>query len=926
MITPERWQKVKDILNDALALAPSERGEFLATACAGDEALLKEVESFIEFDRQANSFIETPAYDLDAVTPDGIDHDAYSENKHYSENKQVGPYRIVRQIGRGGMGAVYLATRSYDRYEKQVAVKVIKRGMDTDFILRRFLGERKILASLDHPNIARLLDGGSTEDGLPYIVMEYVEGRPITEYSDAERLTTAERLKLFRQVCAAVHYAHQNLVVHRDIKPSNILVAKDGTPKLLDFGIAKLLAAESDGEAVEATATGMRMMTLDYASPEQIKGEPITTASDIYSLGILLYELLTGHKPYRTKGRAPQEVIRAVLEEEPTRPSTVIKLVEERATAAGDGRQIVSPEAVSRARAVEAAKLRRQLAGDLDNIALKALRKEPARRYSSVEQFAEDIRRHLEGLPVRASKDTFRYRASKFVRRNRASVAFGTLVVITLLGGIAGTTWQARRAERNRASAELERERAERRFESIRGISNSMVSEIERAIRDLPGSLPARQLLLTRAVEQLDELARESEGNVELQLDLVWAYQNIGSLPDRKLSETWDTYQKALALTEQILAARPADRNVRDRLAMVYLDMIYVARMRGDVGSTLEYNKKAVSIVDSILRDAPEEPKFQDSFWTANYHYLQTMYLVGNTAEGAETARKILPVAEELYRTEPPGTDKYNFMKPHLTRYGLGYCLSYSGEYQAAASEFQTALAACQAEQVKRPNEDILRRNEANIRFQLAALLENVGDSTAALEQAQTALSMREKLSAGNPHDYDFLLALAEAELSVAEMLARQNQHKKSLSRFRRALSLYEKLVLLDGERVQPKILAARTRAGYGGALASIGETAEGLRHLREAVRFYEEADAANTLDAHLKRYFAESCSALATALVESVNIVDARQGIYNEARVYYGRSLQLWQALQRQGALRYSDSSRPEALARRLNELDARL
>lgn len=559
---------------------------------------------------------------------------------------------------------------------------------------------------------------------------------------------------------------------------------------------------------------------------------------------------------------------------------------------------------------------RQSLRGDLDNIILKALRKEPERRYSSVEQFGEDIRRHLAGLPVTARRDTWNYRAGKFVSRNRAAVTFAALVALALIGGIVGTSWQSFRAERERAAAEVERERAERRFENLRKISNSLVSEIERAIRDLPGSLPARQLLLSRAVEQLDALAEESDGNSKLQLELAWAYQNLGALPDRKMSERNAMHQKAIALVEKVIDAEPSNNAARDRLAMLYLDLIFASRLRGEVGYTLEYNRRAVQIVEDILRDAPADPEFQDSFWTANYHYALTMQQLGKAAETVEAARKILPVAEQLYAAN--SADGYNFMKPHLTRTAIGYGLSYAGDYRAAVREFETALAECHAEAVKRPEADILRRNDANIRLQLANALENLGEKDAALEHAQTALAIRAKMAASNPKDIDFQFAAADSELFIALMVARQNQWATIVPRARRALEGYEKVIALDAERINAKINRARARATLGNALVLIDDADEGVRRLREAVELYESIGAATTIDAHLKRFFAEAHAQLAAALAKNKtpkNLAEARES--------YQKSLDLWRDLQQSGTLRHSDASQPEEISRRLVELD---
>src|SRR5262245_35089982 len=343
---------------------------------------------------------------------------------------RIGPYKLIREIARGGMGAVYLAARADEEYRKQVAIKIVKRGMDTEAIVRRFRKERQILAGLDHPNIARLLDGGTTEDGLPYFVMEYVEGLPLDTYCDTHKLSIAERLQLFRTVCSAVQHAHERGVIHRDLKPANVLVTGSGVPKLLDFGIARVLNPELSPAVLQTTAS--RPLTPAYASPEQVRGEEITPASDIYSLGVLLYELLTGHRPYRLRTHTAQELERVICEQEPEKPSTIVSCIEE-VLVADDSREVaITPASVSNARAEQPDTLRRRLIGDLDNIVLMALRKEPARRYSSVEKFSVDIRRHLEGLPVIAHKDTLTYRTGKFIGRNKASVITAGLSLVVM--------------------------------------------------------------------------------------------------------------------------------------------------------------------------------------------------------------------------------------------------------------------------------------------------------------------------------------------------------------------------------------------------------------------------------------------------------------------------------------------------------------
>ena len=440
-MTPERYQQVKQVYLDAMDCDPVARSAWLAQRCGADEALRLEVEALLRESVETAPFLETP--------PPLPDFPMLPRRQAADERigQRIGPYKILREIGQGGMGAVYLAERADEQFRKRVALKVVKRGMDTEEILSRFRHERQILASLEHPNIARLIDGGTTEDGLPYFVMEHIEGQPMDLYCSSQKLSTDERLKLFRVVCGAVHYAHQNLVVHRDLKPSNILVTANGSVKLLDFGIAKILNPDLLLETVPPTRTWERPMTPAYASPEQVRGQAITTASDVYALGVILYELLTGQRPYVFKGYAPHEIAKVVCETEPDKPSTAVVRV--------SSVDRTTPNA-------ENDKLSKQLKGDLDNIVLMALRKEPLRRYASVEQFSEDIRRHLDGLPVIAREDTFRYRSGKFIARNRLAVAAAAVFALLLAGFLATTLLQSARVARERDRAERERVKAEK--------------------------------------------------------------------------------------------------------------------------------------------------------------------------------------------------------------------------------------------------------------------------------------------------------------------------------------------------------------------------------------------------------------------------------------------------------------------------------
>jgi serine/threonine-protein kinase len=405
-----QWNRIEELFHQTVDLDPAERALFLDKACAGDDELRRSVEGLIDADAGEDRFKGTVARALMEIEPE-------TENVYEVIGKRIGKYSILSLIGEGGIGAVYRAMRE-EEPRKEVAIKLLKAGTETRITLRRFRLERQILAGLQHANIAQLMDAGATDKGLPYFVMEYVNGAPLLEYSRA--LSVRQRLELFRTLCSAVQYAHQRLVIHRDLKPANILVTREGVPKLLDFGIAKMLDPAAEGTTSSATAIGMRMLTPDYASPEQVRGEPVTTATDIYSMGAVLYELLTGQPAQHVSTSSPVEIEKIVCTRKPNKPSAV----------------------------------NRELDSDLDRIVLKALRKEPGLRYSSIEYFSDDIRLYLEGRPVSARDPTVWYRLGKFARRNRLGVALGSaLAASVLIGAIASFTLYLR--------AEVEKERAE---------------------------------------------------------------------------------------------------------------------------------------------------------------------------------------------------------------------------------------------------------------------------------------------------------------------------------------------------------------------------------------------------------------------------------------------------------------------------------
>ena len=437
-MNPERWRQISQLYCAVLAQDTTGRATFLADACGADAELRETLESLLAQPDSAEHFLGVP--DLELAAPARSEAQAASTPM---EGRRFGAYRIQHEIGRGGMGSVYLADRVDETFHKRVAIKIVRPGFADKEIIGRFRQEREILAALDHPTIARVIDGGSTDEGVPYFVMDYVDGQPIDIWCDQHKADVTRRLELFCAVCSGVQHAHDHLVLHRDLKPANILVTADGGVKLLDFGIAKLLASGAVPGISGNTATAMRVMTPAYASPEQVRGEPLSVTSDVYALGVVLYELLTGHWPYRTQSRLLHEVVRAICEEEPTLPSTVVGQVED---APGETATMhpLTPETVSEVREGVPARLRRRLEGDLDKILLKAIDKEPARRYGSVAQFAEDVGRHLAGLPVLAREATYRYRAGKFIRRHRVGVVSALLAIMALQIIVMTMVWELR--------------------------------------------------------------------------------------------------------------------------------------------------------------------------------------------------------------------------------------------------------------------------------------------------------------------------------------------------------------------------------------------------------------------------------------------------------------------------------------------------
>jgi eukaryotic-like serine/threonine-protein kinase len=737
---PQRWRQIEDLFQNALDCEPDRRAAFLDSACAGDASLRQEIESLLA-SYEKGRFTETPAF------TEGIKLLEESEERSHA-GQNIGPYRVIRKIGQGGMGSVYLAGRADQAFEKEVAIKLIKGGQDTDDVLRRFRSERQILASLEHPNITRLFDGGTTQDGLPYFVMEYIQGEPIDTYCDSHILNITERLKLFQSVCAAVHYAHQHLVVHRDIKPGNILVTPEGVPRLLDFGIAKLLAAEPS--IADRTMTIARRMTPESASPEQVRGGNITTASDVYSLGVLLYRLLTGHSPYRLARRSSDEIERAICEEDPEKPSAVIYRTEESVAA-----DAIASQSVSETREGSPDKLRRRLRGDLDNIVLMALRKEPQRRYASVLQFSDDIRRHLAGLPVMARRDTHRYRTAKFIGRHKTGVAAAALIFLSLAGGIVATLSQTRLARAERDRAQIEKAKADRINAFLQDMlsfsSPSYVSSNPRKDPDAKVSEVVEQA----AKRAESELADQPEVLAEMQrtIGAVYYAQGRYDQAEQILREALqkysrlhgpDSYQSVEAsnmLANVLLrkgntvGAEALFRNdidiARKEAQRGHVDIRTMAYVLGDYGSMLDQraDKAAVGYLREALQYASKLTGKDRAYVAMIDNDLgDVAYRSGDVNEAERLGR----AAIDEYRKLPEGT--YVEMAASLSN--LGAVLIKKGSYS-------------QAEPFVREGLDLRRRMLGNAHpdtamslFRLSDLLYKQGDYQGAENAAKESVQV----------------------------------------------------------------------------------------------------------------------------------------------------------------------------------------
>jgi eukaryotic-like serine/threonine-protein kinase len=733
-MNPDQFRRLGALYDAAAGLGPADRGRFIDESCADDEEVRCELlAAFVADDGRSGL---TGLVERAAAAAVGVDAPW--------TGRRLGPYRVVRPLGQGGMGAVSLAVRDDAEFHKQVAIKTLKFELDSGSAVARFRHERQILAHLEHPNIARLLDGGTTEHGTPYIVLEFVDGLQIAEWCQQRRLMIDDRLRLFCQVCDAVQYAHQHLIVHRDIKPGNILVTSDGVPKLLDFGIAKLL----DGAALaglHTMQTSGPMMTPDYVSPEQVRGQPVSTATDVYGLGAVLYELLTNTRPHELRTYDPAEIARVVCETDVRPPSAM-----------GN----------------------RHLRGDLDTIVLKAMQKEPSRRYSSVTALTEDIRRYVEGLPVAARPDTAIYRATKFVRRHRLGVVATVAVVVSLAIGVALALNEARVAER--------------RFAQVRELSNTFLFQFYDQVTPLPGSTAVRASIVDTARKYLDGLSKEARGDKELTLELAAAYGRLGDVQGRtgtanlgQLDDARRSYQRAIDLYVGLPVTASSAADLRRRLANALLAY-----------GRLEYNAYHEDVAErftrrmlDILSDGAAEPATRMLQALGSRSLADIFLRQGHTADALgslEFARRTLLDLQAVHYDDARLPAEIASTRERLARARV-----YAGDLDGAAVDFQALLQDTPACTDENPAAPACRTLAVRLIWTgdvyAAVDRPNLHDPAKAAPLYERAVHIRERQAALDDHDRQVRFDLAASYGKLGDAVW-ESDPKRALDLYDRAL------------------------------------------------------------------------------------------------------------------------------------------
>jgi tetratricopeptide (TPR) repeat protein len=801
-----RWDRAKQLFDEAAHLEGDARDTFLRDACRGDEALRREVESLLAYHEADTRFLETP---VAHVTP------LVDSANAPLVGTVLGAWRLEAIVGRGGMGEVYRAVRADGSYDSVAAVKVVRADVATRQFIERFRLERRVLAALDHPNIARLIDGGQTATGQPYLVMEYVDGVRITDYCDAHGLGLRRRLDLFRAVCGAVRYAHQQLRVHRDIKPDNILVTPAGVPKLLDFGIARLLgkAVESPGDGDEGAATWL--MTPDYASPEQVHGRHVTTTSDVYSLGVLLYELLTGRRPYRFAVATPAD-LRAQL------GAASVPLPSAAALAAtGESTGDRQPAAIAARRATTPRGLARALRGDLDAIVGKAMARDEGARYASVEELASDLERYLSHHPVRARRPTAGYVGGRFVRRHRVALGVTALVLAAVIGSLAITLRQMQLTLEAQA-------RAARRFDEVRALARTFMFEVHDAIVNVPGTTQARALMVRTTVAYLDRLAAEAADDRSLQRELAAAYVKVGDAQGHPTSANiGDTagarasYERAIAIAGALTAS--PDAEAETTLAMAHRRLADVLSWTGDLDGAIAHMRTSHRVFAALAsRGAPT----RDQRFNAAVAEIKLGDVLGNpnfpNAGKTPDAQRHYDEALGRLRTlaAEPGADDRTRRYVGLVLERIGTMHEVTGALDAAQAAYAESFDLRRALAAAGPLNDEYQRDLAIAYEKLGNAKRSRNDVAGAVGDYRGALEQFERLARVDASNAIAARSVAISREKLAEVLMQTRQDAEALAMLRAARLAHQALAARDPANAQARCDVARVAEVIGDWLA----------------------------------------------------------------------------------------------------------
>jgi non-specific serine/threonine protein kinase/serine/threonine-protein kinase len=873
-MTPERWEQIRDVLEGALELAPDERAVFLDGACSSDPSLRKEVEVLLAQSANVPSgFLQSSAMaEFISTEIDGINSaTVLKEGQEFAQR-----FRLIRKLGEGGMGQVWLAEQTFP-VRRQVALKMIKAGMYDEAVVERFQSERQSLAIMEHPAIAKVFDAGTTPQGQPYFVMEYVPGLPITEYCDQKKLTIGDRLELFIETCEGVQHAHQKAIIHRDLKPANILVVEvDGkpVPRIIDFGLAKAVTHLIAGDA-RKTQFGNLVGTPGYMSPEQadVNVQDIDTRTDVYSLGVVLYVMLSGREPFESKqGQKQQldELLRKLREDEPPRPSTRVS---------GDRH---SSSTIAEARSTEPGQLTRVLRGDLDCIAMKALEKDRSRRYGAPSDLAADIRRYLNHEPVLARPASAAYRSGKFVKRHKFALAVASIFALMVLAGAVAIVREAQ-------IARMQEARAERRFNDVRSLANSLLFDVYDSIQGLPGSTPARRIVADRALHYLDTLSQESAGSPDLERELATAYERVGDVQGNpffaNLGDTVgaiQSYRKALRIRLDLAGGHPSAFPDQAALVATYVNLGLALENNLDFAAATDAYRKAYSIATAWAVDRKDDPQAQETLAGVCFSLAILLADQGDVGGSLNYYRKSAAIRESI-----------------------------RGGSKAFRDQVQTRLAG--------------------VYGYMAGDLSLQGDLAAAIALQSKAHAILAAQVAGDPQNSQLREFLLQSEYWTAKYSEQMGDYRQAISNYREAFAGYQKLSAADPRDALAMRYLGLCELGMGNSLSSLGNVDQGIQHGRQAVEILAALASAGRGSTSVSVLaLAHSQSALANDFkrLAARPAAPASEAIANwrTARYWFQQSLNQLQTLQQRNLLAPYDLSEPDRVAHEVANCDDNL